>query len=724
MPKHPSLSRSLLAVCTFVVPLGVLAWLGHGEIQHQARQARSALDREPLEFLRGAARDLDAQFDALLPAVANEAEQLLKQHSAAHTTRLLRARGFAHVLDIVRFNDRARLLYPVPASSRPSLPFLTDSLDSRTQPPASKDPARSALHLTDLLLSKGLLEDAARHLRQALDRHHDNPVGSRRSETLSLETALTFRLATVQNKLGQTEQAIENFVKVRELAAAIGRTRGFRTGGSLDYEPYSLDVSAELALAEASTDPQPRLELVRNIASGARDYVSEQLLGVIADRALSGIPRGSPARTAAEALRLDVGVHLRTRSFAIDYDQLLRERVRSKLATPPEPPIGGDAELRQVITGGNVRTLLLLRPERQDNQRSSSWIGIRLDLGQLLAGVLEPFVLSDGTFVIAVSDGDNNPIVSAPAAPDDFTPTAVAAYGMTLRAYPADVQRYMNEAQSTARASTLLLFGLLVVASIGALWLWRSVARESELLALKVDLVSRVSHELKTPLALISLYGETLGLKRARDQDQAAQFGEIIAREAGRLTTMIQRILDFSRQEAGTLQYELRPIDLGETLAEVASTYSPHLDAKGARIETELPPDIIADVDKAALGGVLINLLENAIKYAREEEPDLLLRIELRSVGGNAIIDVLDRGRGVPDDQRVMIFDSFYRASNSGEVRGAGLGLSLVRHFVEAHGGSARMLPRTGGGSIVRLSLPLHSPTQKSRPRIRLSETS
>ena len=176
--------------------------------------------------------------------------------------------------------------------------------------------------------------------------------------------------------------------------------------------------------------------------------------------------------------------------------------------------------------------------------------------------------------------------------------------------------------------------------------------------------------------------------------------------------------------EAGTLQYELRPIDLGETLAEVASTYSPHLDAKGARIETELPPDIIADVDKAALGGVLINLLENAIKYAREEEPDLLLRIELRSVGGNAIIDVLDRGRGVPDDQRVMIFDSFYRASNSGEVRGAGLGLSLVRHFVEAHGGSARMLPRTGGGSIVRLSLPLHSPTQKSRPRIRLSETS
>ena len=432
----------------------------------------------------------------------------------------------------------------------------------------------------------------------------------------------------------------------------------------------------------------------------------------------------SPAREIAEDLRLDVGVHLRTRAFANDYDRLLRERVRSKLAPPTDQAGPGDDELRQVITGGNLPNLLLLRPEQGTSQNNGSWIGIRLDLGQVLAGVLESYVQTNiidnrwgiegdkpGTFVLAVADGDNNPIVSPPAVPDEFTATAVVTYGMTLRAYPADVQTYMDDAQATADTSTLLLFGLLVVASIGAVWLWRSVTRESELLALKVDLVSRVSHELKTPLALISLYGETLGLKRARDEEQAAQFGGIIAREAGRLTTMIQRILDFSRQEAGTLQYELSPTDLGEALSEVANNYTAHLDNKGARLETDLPSDVIANVDKAALGGVVINLLENAIKYAREAEPDLNLRIELSCKDQEALIDVLDRGRGVPDDQRERVFDSFYRASNSGEVRGAGLGLSLVQHFAEAHHGSVSILPRPGGGSIVRLSLPLYRPS-------------
>ncbi|MEC7584035.1 MAG: HAMP domain-containing sensor histidine kinase [Planctomycetota bacterium] len=718
MAKPTNLTRSLLAICTFVLPLGMLAWGGHQEIQRQARSARSALDREALEFLRGAAREVDSQFDALLPAVMQEAEQLLKQYSPAHTTRLLRARGFAHVLDIVRFDNRARLLYPVPSTNRPSLPFLTDSASNRNEDDSMQS-SRTALHLADLLISKGHLEDAARQLELALEEHKQKTEGRYR---LSLQTALTFRLATVQKKLGDMENAVKSFTEVRDLVAEISRLRGsYRWYGSWDYEPYSLDISAELALAEAEVDPQARLELVRNIANGGRDFVSEQLLSVIANRALAGIPAGSPARAAAEELRLDVGVHLRTREFANDYDRLLRERVRSKLTGPTEPPISGEEELRQVITGGNVPNLLLLRREPGANQNNGSWLGIRLDLGQVLAGVLESYVqtnISDnrwgieadapGTFVLAVADGDNNPIVSPPAAPDEFTATAVVAYGMTLRAYPADVQTYMDEAQASADASTLLLFGLLVVASIGAVWLWRSVTRESELLALKVDLVSRVSHELKTPLALISLYGETLGLKRARNEEQAAQFGDIIAREAGRLTTMIQRILDFSRQEAGTLQYEPSPTDLGEALAEVANNYTAHLDNKGARLETDLPPDVIADVDRAALGGVVINLLENAIKYAREDEPDLQLRIELRTQGQKAQIDVLDRGRGVPDDQREMVFDSFYRASNSGEVRGAGLGLSLVRHFAEAHDGSVHILPRPGGGSIVRLSLPLY----------------
>src|SRR5262249_55732650 len=215
---------------------------------------------------------------------------------------------------------------------------------------------------------------------------------------------------------------------------------------------------------------------------------------------------------------------------------------------------------------------------------------------------------------------------------------------------------WLQQGGAATDAMALVAISLFAVAVIGALWLWRSVSRESELAALKVDLVSRVSHELKTPLALISLYGETLALKRARDAEQAAQFGGIITRESERLTGLIQRILDFSRQQAGTLRYDPAPIDLGGVLADVASVYAPHLDAQGAGLATDLAPGVQAVVDATALASAIVNLLDNAVKYANEDQADRQLRLELRAADGRATIDVLDRGRGVPPAERERVF--------------------------------------------------------------------
>ena len=122
----------------------------------------------------------------------------------------------------------------------------------------------------------------------------------------------------------------------------------------------------------------------------------------------------------------------------------------------------------------------------------------------------------------------------------------------------------------------------------GAIFLMRSVNRESELASLKVQLVSRVSHDLKTPLAVIKMYGDTLLLGRTRGHEQVAQFAGIISREADRLTNMIERILDFSRKEAGTLTYETEPTNLSELISELAEGYRPHLESRGARLLTEL----------------------------------------------------------------------------------------------------------------------------------------
>jgi signal transduction histidine kinase len=142
-------------------------------------------------------------------------------------------------------------------------------------------------------------------------------------------------------------------------------------------------------------------------------------------------------------------------------------------------------------------------------------------------------------------------------------------------------------------------------------------------------------------------------------------------------------------------------------LQRITEAFKPHLQQKGATLATHLAPGLRVRVDGPALESAVLNLLENAVKYARDEDPDRSIEVELARAGDQASIEVRDHGRGVPDEERERIFDSFYRASNSGEVRGAGLGLSLVRHFAQAHGGTVTAHPRAGGGTIFRILLPM-----------------
>jgi signal transduction histidine kinase len=221
------------------------------------------------------------------------------------------------------------------------------------------------------------------------------------------------------------------------------------------------------------------------------------------------------------------------------------------------------------------------------------------------------------------------PVVPAPAEiPDGFEPPGVEIRGLQLRAYPAQPARIEEVAGVAVRNRAALIFALFVTAVGGALWLWRSVSREAELAALKIDLVSRVSHELKTPLALIRMYGETVGMGRARDTEEAARFGAIIARESERLTVLIERILDFSRQESGSLKYEPKIVDLGDVLRAICVAYTPQLEARGAILIDTLRPDVFAPCDPNALESAIVNLLENAAKYGTDDEHEIELDLE------------------------------------------------------------------------------------------------
>jgi signal transduction histidine kinase len=224
---------------------------------------------------------------------------------------------------------------------------------------------------------------------------------------------------------------------------------------------------------------------------------------------------------------------------------------------------------------------------------------------------------------------------------------------------------------------------------------------------LKSDFVANVSHELKTPLALIRLFAETLELGRVHGEGKARQYYRIINKESHRLTQLINNILDFSRIEAGRKEYKFAPTDVGRVVQDVLDAYRFHIEQQGFALEVQVADEIPElEVDKEALGQAVLNLLNNAIKYSTDEK---YIRLELRREADRVLLSVTDRGIGIAKADQKKIFEKFYRAENSlvHESKGSGLGLALVRHIMEAHGGTVELESTPGKGSTFTLVLPL-----------------
>jgi signal transduction histidine kinase len=234
---------------------------------------------------------------------------------------------------------------------------------------------------------------------------------------------------------------------------------------------------------------------------------------------------------------------------------------------------------------------------------------------------------------------------------------------------------------------------------------------------LKTDFVANVSHELKTPLSLIRLFGETLLLDRLRDPAKAREYYEIIVRESERLTHLVNNVLDFASIEAGQKQFNFRPTNLSQLVADTLEAYRLQLEERGFRVQVDTPPDlppVLADPD--AVGQALLNLLDNAVKYASEEK-QIVVRVE--RAGEEARIAVTDRGIGISPREARRVFETFYRAPAARRMgtRGSGLGLSLVRHILQAHGGNVELKSAPGKGSTFTLVFPLRREEEERQVR-------
>lgn len=246
----------------------------------------------------------------------------------------------------------------------------------------------------------------------------------------------------------------------------------------------------------------------------------------------------------------------------------------------------------------------------------------------------------------------------------------------------------------------LLLTGGLVAAA------YFQLRQEAELSQLRADFVSGVSHELRTPVAQIRMFAETLLLGRVRNEEERTRSLEIIVNESQRLTHQVENVLLYSRTERDALKVCTEPLDLGTLVEEVAEAFQPLAWKVRSRVRVDTTPGLIAEVDGGLVRQVLLNLLDNAVKYGPVGQ-----MLELgagRAPGGRILLWVEDQGPGIPPEERERIFAPYYRleAHRESAVAGSGIGLSVVRQVMEALGGKVRVESGESGGARFVLDLP------------------
>jgi len=249
----------------------------------------------------------------------------------------------------------------------------------------------------------------------------------------------------------------------------------------------------------------------------------------------------------------------------------------------------------------------------------------------------------------------------------------------------------------------VLLFGSLLVGSFvaailfgGGLMLWEARRHARDALR-KTSFVANVSHELKTPLTTIRMYTELLQ-EQLPDSERCRHYTGVIEEECQRLTRLVNNVLDFSRLEQGLRQYRPERFDAREVISRVLDRQQRRIAEAQMELALSLPTSPLAvDWDRDALEQTLLNLLDNALKYARDGG---YLGVDACSGENGTLIRVCDRGPGIPEAHRERVFDKFHRVDDSLTTRhpGSGLGLSIARQLVRAQGGELRYLPQPRGG--------------------------
>ena len=242
--------------------------------------------------------------------------------------------------------------------------------------------------------------------------------------------------------------------------------------------------------------------------------------------------------------------------------------------------------------------------------------------------------------------------------------------------------------------------------ALGMAGLWRNVQAQVKLSRKKDDFISAVSHELRTPLTSIRMYTEMLQKGWVKSEEKRDEYYQNMHQETERLTRLIDNVLDFSRLQRGQRKFYFQMGDINQCIENIVEKMTPYARQHGFTIVKDFKPLEKTTFDSDAVMQIVINLIDNAIKYARQAD-DKTIIVRTASNDRYILIEVEDHGPGVPHKQRKKIFDEFYRCEDESrrETVGVGLGLSLVNKFAQAHKGFVEILAAKPKGALFRVAL-------------------
>jgi two-component system phosphate regulon sensor histidine kinase PhoR len=303
-------------------------------------------------------------------------------------------------------------------------------------------------------------------------------------------------------------------------------------------------------------------------------------------------------------------------------------------------------------------------------------------------------------------------------------PFGKALYRWRIQMVPQNAEEFQAQRERTKGVRRVLIGLATGIIVVGLALVWLAILTERRASRMKSDFIANVSHELKTPLSLIRMFGEMVATGRHKGEETAREYGGIITRESDRLSHLIDNVLDFSRIERGKSSYHFAEGDLAEVVERALDVCRHRLEREKMTLVVEIEPDLpLVRMDENEMTLVVLNLVDNAIKHAAEGGKVV---VRVARAPGFVTLAVRDFGPGITSEDRGRVFERFYRAQRTREknVRGSGIGLALVKHIALAHGGRVVVQspvtdsPEPGPGAVFTVFVPAPVPAVAANGRV------